>query len=134
MGYQESIVEIKNESVEKQVKNYFEHKVNRKDYPMIDLLALVEVTQNFKTEVFNRGMKEFNVDQLYLYIGGERSYQRLIDDIEKELNIRGITDIVPIEDIEQFETHFKCIEKDAPLSFFNDKEITPPFTIWRGGQ
>ncbi|WP_040980446.1 MULTISPECIES: hypothetical protein [Oceanobacillus] len=130
MGYQESIVEIQNEFIKKQVKNSFIHKANRKDYPMIDLYALIEVKENFETEVFNIGRKKFISGQLYLFIGGERSHQRLLEDVEQELNIGGITNVVPIEDVlEVFESNFKCIEKYVSLSIFECKEITPPEVI-----
>lgn len=130
MGYQASIIEIKNESIKKQVKNYFIHKGNRKDFPMVYLYALVEVRSSFETEIFNRGRKKFNVGQRYLFIGGERSHQRIEYDIEQELDIQDITEVIPIEDIlDVFESHFKCVQKYEPLSIFEYKEVTPASVV-----
>lgn len=124
MGYQETILEMDNHSIKQQVQAYHTYRENRKDYPMLDLIALVEVSESFQRDVFNIGLYTFKKGQHYLYIGGERSHQRIKEDIEEDMHIKGVKNIISMDDIlDSFESHFSCLEK---------YELTLPPSMMKG--
>ncbi|WP_080871772.1 hypothetical protein [Oceanobacillus timonensis] len=91
MGYQENLLEIKNKNIQKQVDNHHEYRTeNHGRLSMVDLLAVVEVEKPYK---------DLKVGQQYLLVGGESSHQRNKSQIEDELQIKGVKNVIPIEDI-----------------------------------